>query len=125
MKRDMDLCRRLLQAIEDQGETKGERVPWPQVSNGDHPDIIGHHVWLLWKAELIEGFDVTTRANEFPIADVRCLTWAGHEFLANAADDSKWNKAKALVAEKSAGFSFQVLGAVLRHLAEQALGIQV
>lgn len=44
---------------------------------------------------------------------VNSLTWAGHEFLEASRDDSRWEKVKRLLLEKTGGLSFEVLKAGL------------
>jgi hypothetical protein len=49
------------------------------------------------------------------------LTWEGHEFLDAARKDSLWQKAKALVLEKTGGASLELIKDVLMKLAREAL----
>jgi hypothetical protein len=111
MKRDMDLCRQILLAIEGDENPTGEDDPG---------DRVGHHVWLLWSAGLVDGFDCTT-GNQHPVAQANCLTWAGHEFLDASRNEGVWNKAKSAVLTATGGASLDLLKRALATYGQQAL----
>lgn len=130
MKRDMDLCRRILKAIEafaEDGEPQDGARDWTDVEaeRGFSLTACLHHVWLLQEAGLLHGIEVQAGGQFLPLGSARCLTWAGHEFLAAAENETRWNEAKKYASEKAAGLSLQVLTATLRHFAGQALGFPV
>lgn len=107
MKRDMDLIRKILLAIEAHPKPDSWEKPIDFNIEGHSSEEISYHLKLLAEAGLIEAKDVTTigkyewRAN--------CLTWQGHEFLDASRDESRWKKAKRLVFEKTGGLSFEML----------------
>lgn len=82
----------------------------------DIPDYsekeVCYHVKLLEEAGLIEARIMTAMGGEFECV-VNSLTWAGHEFLEAARDNSRWEKVKRLVVEKTGSLPFEVLKAGL------------
>ena len=71
MKRDMDLCRRILFEIE--GNDVGTPIEMLQVEAG--LDVVIGHLLILKDAELIEG-RIDRHARDYSI---RRLTWSGHD----------------------------------------------
>jgi hypothetical protein len=52
---------------------------------------------------------------------IKGLTWTGHEFLEASRDDSRWNKAKKIITEKTGSFSFEILKSILMDLMRGAI----
>lgn len=118
MKRDMDLVRTILLTVEEKGLPRGFfQLDLP----GYDQETVSHHVLLLGDAGLLE---VQNRKllNHFEVMPKR-LTWAGHEFLDAARNDTVWNKAKDMVKEKGGAIPFEVLKALLVKLAASVFGI--
>ncbi|HWM89533.1 MAG TPA: DUF2513 domain-containing protein [Thermoanaerobaculia bacterium] len=114
MKRDMDLARRILFAVEEaplDGETDLNFDDFSQ-------EEISYHVMLLSEAGLIEAQDQSGYGGSD--WQPERLTWAGHEFLDASRDQGRWEKAKKLVREKVGGLTFDALKAVLIRLATEA-----
>lgn len=87
MKRDMDLIRQILLAIEAQPHQGG----WLDIEiPGYEAGKITYHIMLLNGAGLIEAIDLSTHGG----IDWRAkrLTWDGHEFLDLARNDTVWKK---------------------------------
>jgi hypothetical protein len=110
MKRDMDLIRKILLAIEAHPNPCSWDVPL------DFPDYsekeICYHVNLLKEAGLIVA-DIKVALSGDIYCKANSLTWDGHEFLEAARDDSRWEKVKSLVWEKTRSLPFEVLKAGL------------
>ena len=108
MKRDMDLIREILLEI--------EKLP-PNTETGEFPiegwkpEEINYHIRLLCQAGYVDAISVAAMGDDEWI--VRSLTWNGHEFLEASRNQTLWNKAKALVAEKGSGLTLEVLKAAL------------
>ena len=118
MKRDMDLARKILLQVEECVECDGS-TGWLKVDvNGHSQSETLYHVRLLYGAGLIDVHDESSLAGQalWP----KRLTWEGHEFLDAAREDTRWQKAKRLVFEKTGGLSFDVLKAVLAKLTVEA-----
>jgi predicted transcriptional regulator len=104
MKRDMELVRQILIAIEEQSaETSRSRLS----IEGYSKEVINYHIMLLKEAGLIEarGTHGTSTTSWTPTR----LTWAGHEFLDAARNESVWNNTKEVVKDKGGAIPFEVL----------------
>jgi hypothetical protein len=86
---------------------------------GYSEEQIGHHVYLMMQAGLVEGADTTTSEDASPQAQILSVTWAGHEFLEASRDERLWSKAKK-AATSSGGLVLDVLKSVLIGLATEA-----
>jgi len=121
MKRDMDLCRKVLQCIEglntgvytiDAGNLGDEFC-------GVEQDAVNHHVKILVGAGFIDATGGSVRGAPL----VKGLTWEGHEFVEKSWDQGLWEKAKQTVKEKTGGLTVELLSAVLASLAKKAVGL--
>jgi hypothetical protein len=117
MKRDMDLVREILLALED-----GDTPLVPSQLPDRTPEEVSYHIHLLHEAGLIEGW--TSKTLNSPLhAVANRLTWEGHDFLEAAKNDRVWKKAKKIAAEKGGGLTLEVLKQLLsKLLTELVLG---
>jgi len=118
MKRDMDLIRAILLAVESDPHGIAPKIEIPDYTE----EQIGYHAFLLGEAGLAEVRDVTSYSGKSPEAQVTRLTWAGHEFLDSARDNHIWNQAKDIIG-KVGSASMQIWIAVLTQLAQKKLGL--
>ena len=119
MRRDLDLIRKMLLAVEEAPTGFA-----PDLKFEGHTDAqVGYHAFLLIDAGLAQGADATTHGSEGPEAIILNLTWEGHEFAEAARDESRWRKAKSIVAEKGGGITLDVMKALLVSLTKAALGL--
>lgn len=140
MKRDMDLCREILKAVEDH---ESHLVNIDEiVARIEKPrPICFHHCHVMFEAGLLDekSKQLTRRvANPnyrapketfdpdkayFEIHDgtwvAFSLTWEGHEFLDESRNDEHWNQAKDVV-RKSGTWSFSIIADVLKSIAIEA-----
>lgn len=107
MKRDMDLVREILITLED--HEHGLAPDGDLVIPGYTGETIGYHLVLMNEAGLIVAHPTTAFAGPSPSAIVERITWEGHEFIANARNDTIWAKVKATVLAKGGSVSFEVL----------------
>lgn len=119
MKRDMELVRSILLALE---EAPFDGGPLGRLEHKDHTsEEVSYHLMLLHEAGLIHAFDFSPDEDTDWVPG--WLTWAGHEFLDAARDNTRWKKALALVKNKGGGAVFEVLKQVLvSQVKEQVLG---
>lgn len=117
MKRDIDLVRKILLEI----EKKDRPIPFQLVVEGYEQDVVDYHIMLLNEA----GYIVATSARAFKGDSwmPSRMTWAGHDFLDAARDDTLWNNAKRTIGEKVGSTSFEVLKALLVNLSTAAIGL--
>ncbi len=80
MKRDMQLIRKILEYLEGKCQGDGQLIPVPSL-DGYANDAVSYHVGLCIQAGYIEGKDQSF-VGAAPMYDMICLTWDGHEKLA-------------------------------------------
>ena len=128
MKRDMDLIRDLLIAIENDPQFDGLSKIIPDGSSDfgitDRSDQeVGYHLTMLIDAGLVDG-DPTM--DEMPI--ISKLTWQGHDLLDSIRDSSIWGETKE-GAKKAGGFSLELLSDLAKGLIkkkiEEHTGVQI
>jgi hypothetical protein len=105
MKRDLELVRAILLWIESRDGTPDAAIP---TIDGYSEIQVGHHVYLLVQAGLVEGIDLGTLGGSLPVSAPNCLTWSGHEFLDASRDEFLWGDAKKRLLT-AGGVSFAVL----------------
>jgi len=120
MKRDMELIRKLVLALED---AQTGYAPDDLGIKGYTPEEIGYHAYLIIDAGLATGNDVSHMGSTSPEAMLTSLTWAGHEFAEAARDESRWKKAMGIVQEKGGSVTLSVLTQLLTGLMKGAFGL--
>lgn len=100
VKREMELIRKILRAIEDLPPGADNIDPGTLgiehdgTKLGSRNMLLVRHVQLLLDHGLVEA-NVPPALGRGPVAArIDRLTWAGHEFLAAAQDDTIWNAKK-------------------------------
>ena len=112
MKRDMDLVRKILFAMEDYETGFVNR----EIKiDGYSEEEVGYHVYIMDEAGLLVRIDATHRGSSSPEAIPSRLTWAGYDFLDACRDEGRWNKAKGVI-NNIGGASFEVVKTVLVEL---------
>lgn len=119
MKRDMDLIRTILLALE---QHPGGFAPGEIALENATPEAIGYHVHLLGQAGLVKIVDVTVLADASPQAKALSLTWQGHEFLDDCRNLDRWQRAKQLLGRVGTA-SLPIWQRVLADLVRQSLGL--
>lgn len=103
MKRDMELIRKLLFAIEEN--------PRQLAVDGYDKEVVKYHALLLIEAGLLDGKVSNTLANTSVVPShifVNRLTWDGHEFLDNIRRDEIWNTIKSEFKDASVSTIFNI-----------------
>ena len=121
MKRNMDLIRELLlhfEARNSQSRDKGVTL------EGYDTITIQYHLLLLAQSGLIDFEADRSKTNPDRLINVYPfgLSWAGHEFLDMARNDTIWNKAKEKIAATAISVSVELLKAVLTNVAKEQIG---
>lgn len=120
MKRDIELIRQILFAI----EKLEHGIPRGNIEiEGYSEEEIGYHVYLMDDAGLIIGMDATSLSSLSPFMMPQNLTWAGHDFLDAARDDTVWNGVKKKIEAVSGAVTFELLTALLVQTTKGTLGI--
>lgn len=103
MKRDMDLVRKIMLAMESD-DYNGTSLE----IDGYSDEQIGFHAYLLSQAGLITSINMTTLAHSHPVHMPEVLTWDGYEFLGAVTDPGSWEKVKTMI-KPAGGMVFSVL----------------
>ena len=119
MKRDMDLVRKILIAVEE-GNVKLDDLEYDR-------DQINLHVELMKEHGLVEvvivpdpdGVEHTILA-----CSVERLTWEGQDFLKRARSESIWERAKKKCLEQTGVLTIEFLKVCLVHMGKQKMGIE-
>ena len=120
MKRDMELVRQLLFAIETHEFTS--RLQNPPIEGYDE-QTVDHHVFLMWEAGLVEAINTDHQmSGPHRRAAARRLTWAGHDALEVLRNDTIWAKTKAVVT-KAGGASIPMVIEVASSFVKEQLGL--
>ena len=115
MKRDMNLIR--LQLLETEGED-----PKPDLSAYTEEQLV-YHSALLIEAGLVHG-EVVLDGNGQPVGTVTApLTWAGHEFLDAARNDTIWHKASERIKKSGVDVTISLMKEILNQLLKQSLNL--
>jgi hypothetical protein len=121
MKRDMDLVRAILFAIE---ESESSNVPTDLSIPNYSKMQIDYHLELLSDANLINSLGITPATERsYSMATPRRLTWQGHEFLDAIRNETVWNKTKEVVKEKGGGLAFGIIRDLAIQIARQMVGL--
>lgn len=119
MKRDLELMRKMVIAIEDAPSGWAPDLKFDGYSDAQ----VGYHAYLLIDAGLARGQDASTMGSDAPQGFITSLTWAGHEFADAARDETRWKKAMGVVQEKGGTVTIGVLTQLLIALMKGALGL--
>ena len=118
MKRDMDLCRKILIEIESWPTTLGPR---PVEIDGYTDEQIGYNAWLLAQEGLIKGRDRAGIGRAVHAYSPSCLTYQGHDFLEHARNDTRWKTAKDKLVSTGGPITIQAMKTILDALTKAGL----
>ena len=120
MKRDLDLIRKLVLAVE--AVPTGYALDDIEI-DGYSKERIGYHSYLLVDSGLAKGLDATVMGDSSPMWLILNLTSAGHDFADAARDESTWQKAQGIVKDKAGGVTLDVMKQVLISVVKHSLGL--
>ena len=118
MKRDMDLVRKILLLCEECGEE--EHLPGVPTIEGYSSMQVSYHVHLMWQAGLVEAVDLTNLGDTCPQAQLRSVTWEGHDFAESIRSTSIWSASKE-VARKVGGVGIEIMIEIVKAQAKEQL----
>lgn len=119
MKRDLDLIRNILFAIEDSNSIDAALTLNGLAQLHQDQDLILYHVFLLNDAGLIIGIIDETA----PYISIARLTNEGHDYLDTIRDDSIWKQTKNTLSNISGSASLEVVKVIASKLALTFLGL--
>ena len=119
MKRDMDLVRKILFAVED---SEDGNVDLDNI--GYDRDQIYLHVELMEERGLVDAS--IAHGSDGPghrilACRIRRLTWEGHDFLEMARRNDIWERAKKMCLKESGGLAIDILKDCLTRLIKQQI----
>ncbi|PSB40887.1 DUF2513 domain-containing protein [Chamaesiphon polymorphus] len=120
MKRDLELIRQLMLAIESNGDDfDAESIE----IDGYDSSQINYHLQLLIEAKLAVGEVHTFFNSDRPTILIEKLSWEGCNFLDDARNESVWQKTMEIVKDKGGSVSVGVLTQLLTSVAKQLVGL--
>jgi len=120
MKRDMDLVRNILIAIENSVDDEPGTIRLPHDQYNDV--TIYQHIRMMHEGELIhaiEGHGFDGAAPWYP----HSLKWHGHDFLDAVRDDVVWDRVKARQAAIGNSLPIDALYGLAMHEIKNNLGL--
>lgn len=120
MKCDRNLVRKMLLEIENQ---ESGYAPGNIVIEDYNQEQIRYHAYIMTQGGLIESISCTNLNSNSPQAIPKNLTWAGHEFIATARNDTLWKKAMNMVNEKGGSITISALSQLLGSLMKQQFNL--
>jgi hypothetical protein len=117
MERNFNLVRQILLEIEA-APTGIKKV----TCEGFDEATIFEHIDIMIEAKLLDG-DITRMLSSNSYS-VRKITWQGHDFLANARNDTIWKKVMTEVKEKGIPVSLAVLNELLTKAAQEYVELE-
>jgi hypothetical protein len=117
MKRDMDLVRKIMLAVEASDRPLDSSLIRIAGYTGES---ITEHMRLLNEAGLIEGISAYSVEHRLKWIELR-LTWSGHDFLDAARNESVWTETIAEVRKKTGAVPFEVLKGLLMESARESV----
>lgn len=121
MKRDMDLARKILLALETRGFNELSSDAF--VTEGYDERTVAAHFELLEEADLIEASLLHVESEGLIRGDALRLTWAGHEYLDAVRNQEIWEKTKAHLAKQGGSMTIELIKAVAIGYIRQRLGL--
>lgn len=121
MKRDLDLLRKLLLAVESKPDLRAKHFTAADVDSTDELALI-YHGLLAIDAGLIEGERILTNTSDR--LWVKRLTPAGHDLIDNIRSDSVWRAVLRRLSEVGGGASLDVVKSLAVAAISGALGLK-
>lgn len=97
MKRDMELCRKILFAIEEEYE---DVAIYNLSIDGYTMKQVAYHCKVLHDGGYISSYKAQFASDEIYSFIVGSLTWEGHDFLDKIREDTVWAKTKDTIKSK-------------------------
>lgn len=106
MKRDMELCRKILFAIEDEYV---DTTIYDLKIVGYSMEQVAYHCKILHDANLISDYGAQYADGHIWVFGIGALTWEGHEYLDKIRQDTVWNKTKDVITQKGLPMAVDVI----------------
>lgn len=106
MKRDMDLVREILLAIEEQYISTA--IYNLKIDKYD-AETIAYHCKILHEAGLVSDYKAQYADNKLCSFGVGSLTWEGNDYLDKVRDNTIWRKTKDVIKDKGLPLVFDTI----------------
>ena len=119
MKRNMDLIRKVLLAIEEQHEYEpiyGLKIPGHSVSE------VAYHCKLLHEHGFIDDYDEESGDGELLDFAVGGLTWEGADYLEDVRDNTRWGNIKKTMKEKGIPLTVEFVKETVNAMISATIG---
>ncbi|MBE2188430.1 MAG: DUF2513 domain-containing protein [Candidatus Kapabacteria bacterium] len=129
MKRDMELIRNILLAIEAHPKANAKR---DEIYNSLNPELQGfefqndtiyEHIKLLKEANIIDYDLVEYLGGKYDMPNGIRITWDGHEYLASIKNDAVWSNIKARLGKESINAPVEIIKQLGISLLQNAFGL--
>lgn len=122
MKRNLDLARAILLAVE---QSDGQSLSTEDIVVGEYTtDEIRYNAGLLLDQSYLTGEPVTNLSDPGPPAIlIESLTWAGHDFLDVSRSDDNWSAAKNRAGKVGGTLTFELMKELLVAIVKDKLGL--
>lgn len=111
MKLDLELCRKILQKIENEGDVDG-LGEFPSIENEDD-HFVYYQIKRMREAGYVKGgVEGKSSTSEYKYFQIE-LTFQGHEFLRQMLDDTIWKKTQELAKKKGVELTFETVKAII------------
>ncbi|WP_295155826.1 DUF2513 domain-containing protein [Selenomonas sp. AE3005] len=119
MKRDMDLCRKILLTVEKM------HIDSPIVTlriEGYDTSTIAYHCQILYDAGLLLSYKPVLGGDTVQYFFVGGLTWKGNDYLDKIRDKSIWENIKRTIKDRALPFTIDVVKEIATNLTDEKLG---
>ena len=116
MKRDMELIRDILVAIEECDDPHG---PGRLESPHHNPSVVTYHIGLLVDAGYVRATDASTHQGHTFL--VKGLTMQGHDLAASLQDPDVWSETKAKLGDRFGRAALEVVAAAAVAVAKDQI----
>jgi hypothetical protein len=122
MKRDMELIRELLLAIEAVKKDTSFPASDLNLESDWATEDVYYNLQLMADAGFIDAQPVKSFQGIHNVL-IKRMTYEGHEFLDNARNESIWKEAMGLVQQKGGSVAIGILTQLLTSVAKQHFGL--
>lgn len=106
MKRDMELCRKILMYIED---NYIDGVLFNISIEGYSFEQVAYHCKILFDAGMLSDYKAISGGEHIQYFCVGSLTWIGHEYIEKIRDNTVWDKTKTIITDKGLPMAIDVI----------------
>lgn len=120
MKRDLELLRSILLAVESSDKNK---ISIKSLNLPYNEKTISYHIELLLDVGYLEATEFPVLRQTYSDFIIKRITSFGHDYLDNVRDDNVWNKTKSKLGDSIKSASLDVITAVSSEVIKASLGI--